>query len=119
MQDDNESNYTRRHAIEDGQLIDLAEWARTLEPGVIPIAVTNTGWTRLGLVEDDRRLQGRVHAVLRAARTAVRGQLNTLGRVAFSVRSGRKHVPLVITFHESDDDGQLVATIMVDNQAST
>lgn len=119
LRDDNENDYTRKRAIEDGQLIDLTEWASTLETERIPIAITDTGWTRLRLVEDDRRLQGRVHAVLRSARAAVREQLRTLGRVPFSVRSGRKRVPLVITFHESDDDGALVATIMVDGGTSS
>ncbi len=113
----NGSTYTRRQAIADGQLIDVTRHARTvcLTAPSLPVAITDTAWTRLrgGRDRSNTLLQQRTLRVLQAARTAVLDRFSTLGRTPFNVHVGRSSAAFAIEVHESDD-GELVATIMVD-----
>lgn len=110
------TNYTRRQAIEDGQLVDVTDLAREVLCDVtIPIAMTDTvlkivspHGTRKATVER------RTRELLHAAKTAVVSRLPGLGRIPFEVRLGRRIVNLVIELHEADEGG-LVGTIMVEH----
>ena len=113
---ENDSGYTRQRAIEDGQLIDLTAWAT--RSGIMaglapPIAITATAWRRV--VPQRGRSTAtadRVERLLRSASSAVFESLPLLGRIPFDVRLGRRRVPLVVAFHESDA-AERVATIMI------
>ena len=112
------ADYTRRDAIEDGQLIDLSRWAssRDLFGGMpVPIATTATAWASLHRRTGLDRPAVQAAQVLRAAGSAVLESLPLLGRVPFRVRGDGRRARLAIAFHLSDAD-RLVATIMLDRQ---
>lgn len=119
LPDNNGSIYTRRQAITDGQLIDVTNLGRTvrLTAPSLPVAITDTAWTRLRGTGDRSRalMEQRTMGVLRAARTAVIDRLSTLGRTPFTVHVGRSSSAFAIEVHASDE-GELVATITVDSQ---
>lgn len=114
--------YTRRRAIRDGQLIDVTDisHADLLRASRIPVALTDSVWRRLQSTGDraqKRADRERVQRILQHARAAVVSRLHVLGRTPFAVRLGRRATSLVVEFHESDE-GQVVATIMLDQQAA-
>lgn len=120
--DTRETVYTRRQAIRDGQLIDVTNLARAdlLRAPRVPVALTNTVWKRFQargartLTHADHEV---VLRVLDAARDAVVSRLNVIGRISFTVRLAHRSTPLVVEFHGSDE-GEIVATIMLDRQVS-
>lgn len=117
-----ERAYTRQQAIRDGQLIDVTDLAcaALLDAPGISVALTSSVWERVH-ARSDRALthadRERVLRILRGARAAVVSHLHVLGRTPFTVRVGRRTALLVVEFHESDE-GQVVATIMLDQQAA-
>lgn len=86
----------------------------------IPVALTESVWKQLQWTGGRRQghtNRERVLRLLQSARTVVVSHLHVPGRTPFSLRLGHRMTPLVIEFHESDD-GEVVATIMLDRQAA-
>lgn len=83
---------------------------------IVPTAITDTAYRALQGSQKSKPRSDyfRVLKALQAARTAVLGRLPELGQTSFDIAVRRRSHQLVIEFHQSDDDGQLVATIMID-----
>lgn len=106
--------YTRAHALEDGVLVDVSEWAspREMMGGfTIPVAFTAAVWAIVeapeGSPEDTR---GRAHDVLWLASGAVRSS-----RTHFTVRVGNRDVRMWVHIGPGDA-GESVATIMLEGE---
>jgi len=112
--------YTRRQAIEDGQLVDVTDVAREVLRGVtIPIAMTDTV---LKIVSPhgapEATVERRTLKLLHAASATVASRLSVLGRSPFEVNLGRRTGRLMIEFHEADEGG-LVGTITASDMLPT
>jgi hypothetical protein len=124
--------YSRAQAVEDGELVDVTEWA-SADKGFrggfrIPVAMTRAAWARCvewtdadnvrtGVCNDER---GRAHDVLWMASLAARRGGT---RVAFSVlrvpREGRGHKATradLVAVCGPDDDGSPCVTIMLPDE---
>jgi len=114
------TNYTRRQAIEGGQLVDVTDLAReVLRDDAIPVAMTDAA---LKVVSPhgtrEATVERRTRELLHAASAAVVSRLPDLGRSPFEIKLGRHTVSLVIEFHEADEGG-LVGTIMATDSLPT
>lgn len=85
-------SYTREQAIEDGELVDVTEWA-SAEKGfhggfTIPVALTRSAWAAIEMIptalEGIADVRGRAHDVLWMASLATR-RTNGESRVGFKV----------------------------------
>jgi hypothetical protein len=103
------SVYTRAQAIEDGELIDMTEWA-SADKGfhggfTCPVAMTRALWSVVQVEGTNRSgdTRGRAHDVLWMASLALRRALRAeQDRARFSVKLGRSRVYLLAVI---DGDG--------------
>lgn len=116
------SSYSRKQAIEDGELVDLTEWAshdKGFQGGFnIPVAVTRGVWADIQSIPASQSHQderGRAHDVLwMASRAAARAKDG--GRTRFQVKmhvaGTRKQLHTYDMAIGSGDNGEPVITIM-------
>ena len=113
--------YTRKQAIEDGQLIDVSSVAR--EAGIIiPVAVTNNLWAKYIEPSEQAQhygqsVQGRLWDVLWMLRIAAKktGGSHIEYQVIFQDGPKRQdlHKPTLWAICDGGDDGQPVITVML------
>lgn len=115
-------SYTRAQAIEDGELVDLTEWAshdKGFRGGFqLPVAATRAVWGMVEAIPESKSFQdvrGRAHDLLFMASIAARGA-NGSRRVGFEVlmdvKGTRKRKHQFVAHLGAGDKGEPVLTIM-------
>ena len=114
------SVYTRAQAIEDGQLIDLTEWAR--ETGFrYPVAVTTGVWAYIEPPADaaGQDVRGRAHDVLYLLFVAIkrsRGGSRVEYKVTFQQGPRKRETVDLYSVCGPGDSAEPVITIMLTNE---
>jgi hypothetical protein len=116
------SSYSRKEAIEDGELVDVS--ATAVEVGIkFPVAVTRAVW--VDVVEPDEiakrhgeSVRGRIWDVLWMLRTAIsaQGDASTLMYHVLATKAGRKHLIELKSVCGPGDSPAPVITIMLPDE---
>lgn len=110
------SSYSRKQAVEDGELVDVSSMAT--EAGVrYPVALTRGAWVDCVRVPEDAEGQdekGRLWDVLQMFRTAARGASGDMIKFSVKVQTGKRSSELIKlwAFCGPGDTAEPVITIM-------